>query len=239
MAHGLADPANVGAIVRNARALGAHAIAIDARAADPFLRRTATVDVVERVGPSVVNILAESVLTPEQCKQLPFRFNRPGLDTECARYLDAFYDPRARSGKTSGSGVIIDREGHVLTNAHVIACVRGLHIALSDGRVFGADVVDEVFVYRGPNPAGTGGMPALATDGLDVIELSASFVREETQAFILVNNLENTKLSLQRNQFDLKRRLTELDYQIDAARDNYERSKQLFEDKILFGVLLH
>lgn len=63
--------------------------------------------------------------------------------------------------------------------------------------------------------------------------LIQSFVREETQAFILVNNLENTKLSLQRNQFDLKRRLTELDYQIDAARDNYERSKQLFEDKIL------
>ncbi len=63
--------------------------------------------------------------------------------------------------------------------------------------------------------------------------LLQSFVREETQAFILVNNLENTKLELRRNQFTLKRRLTELDYQIDAARDNYERSKKLYEDKIL------
>ncbi len=63
--------------------------------------------------------------------------------------------------------------------------------------------------------------------------LLQSFVREETQAFILVNNLENTKLSLQRNQFDLKRRLTELDYQIDAARDNYNRSKPLYEEKVL------
>ncbi|GAB4234999.1 MAG: efflux RND transporter periplasmic adaptor subunit [Ekhidna sp.] len=64
-------------------------------------------------------------------------------------------------------------------------------------------------------------------------DLLQSFVREETQAFILVNNLENTKLSLQRNQFDLKRNLLELDYQIDAAKDAYERGKKLFEEKII------
>lgn len=64
-------------------------------------------------------------------------------------------------------------------------------------------------------------------------DLIQSFVREETQASILVNNLENTKLSLQRNQFDLKRSLIQLDYQIDAASDAYDRGKQLFEEKII------
>lgn len=64
-------------------------------------------------------------------------------------------------------------------------------------------------------------------------DLVQSFVREETQASILVNNLENTKLSLQRNQFDLRRNLIELDYQIDAARDAYERAVKLYEDKII------
>lgn len=64
-------------------------------------------------------------------------------------------------------------------------------------------------------------------------DLVQSFVREETQASILVNNLENTKLSLQRNQFDLKRNLIELDYQIDDAKDAYERGVKLFEDKII------
>ncbi|MFK7954036.1 MAG: efflux RND transporter periplasmic adaptor subunit [Ekhidna sp.] len=64
-------------------------------------------------------------------------------------------------------------------------------------------------------------------------DLVQSFVREETQASILVNNLENTKLSLQRNQFDLKRSLIELDYQIDAARDAFERGEKLYEDKII------
>ncbi|MFY0653726.1 MAG: efflux RND transporter periplasmic adaptor subunit [Cyclobacteriaceae bacterium] len=63
--------------------------------------------------------------------------------------------------------------------------------------------------------------------------LVQSFIREETQAFRLVNDLENTKLSLQRNQFELKRRLTELDYQIDEAKDNYTRGKKLREDKVI------
>jgi len=64
-------------------------------------------------------------------------------------------------------------------------------------------------------------------------DLLQSFVREETQAFILVNNVENTKLSLQRNQFELKRQLNELDYQIDQAKDAYERGKPLYAEKII------
>lgn len=64
-------------------------------------------------------------------------------------------------------------------------------------------------------------------------DLLQNFVREETQAFILVNNLENTKLELQRNQFDLRRGLNELDYNIDEARDAYERGKPLYEENII------
>lgn len=64
-------------------------------------------------------------------------------------------------------------------------------------------------------------------------DLLQSFVREETQSSILVNNLENTKLSLQRNQFDLRRNLIELDYNIDAAKDAFERGEKLYADKII------
>ncbi len=63
--------------------------------------------------------------------------------------------------------------------------------------------------------------------------LVQNFVREETQAFILVNNIENTKLNLQRNQFLLKRDLLQLDFQIDQARDAYERAKPLIAEKII------
>lgn len=64
-------------------------------------------------------------------------------------------------------------------------------------------------------------------------DLLQNFVREETQAFILVNSLENTKLSLKRNQFDLRRALVDLDYQIDAADDAFIRGKELFKEKII------
>ncbi len=68
---------------------------------------------------------------------------------------------------------------------------------------------------------------------LENANLVQNFIREETQTFILVNNLENTKLALQRNQFELKRRLVDLDFQIDEARDNYERSEKLRAEKVI------
>ncbi len=63
--------------------------------------------------------------------------------------------------------------------------------------------------------------------------LLQNFIREETQAFILVNNLQNTKMSLKRNQFELKKKLIELDFQIAEAKDNYERGKLLRDDKVI------
>ena len=63
--------------------------------------------------------------------------------------------------------------------------------------------------------------------------LLQNYVREETQVFRLVNDLENTKLGLRRNQFELKMRLTELDFQIDAAKDNLERSEPLYKEKVV------
>ena len=63
--------------------------------------------------------------------------------------------------------------------------------------------------------------------------LVQNFVREETQAFILVNSVENTKLSLQRTQYQLRQTLLQLGFQIDQARDAYERGKPLYEEKII------
>ncbi|MEO9806323.1 MAG: efflux RND transporter periplasmic adaptor subunit [Reichenbachiella sp.] len=63
--------------------------------------------------------------------------------------------------------------------------------------------------------------------------LVQNFVREETQTFRLVNELANTQLSLERNKFELKRRLTTLDYDIDAAKDAYERGAKLREENVI------
>ena len=105
-------------------------------AADPFLRRTATVDVVERVGPSVVNI------TTERISETPSPFNRnPGADPFFEDFFTNFFEPRSRTVRSLGSGVIFDREGHVLTNEHVIARADRVRVAIADGREFDAELV--------------------------------------------------------------------------------------------------
>lgn len=64
-------------------------------------------------------------------------------------------------------------------------------------------------------------------------DLIQTFVNQETQAFRLVNELENTKLALKQNQFELRKTLNQLDYQIDEAKDAYQRGEQLYEEKII------
>lgn len=44
-------------------------------------------------------------------------------------------------GESAGSGVIIDKDGHVLTNNHVIAGGQQIAVTLADGRILSADVV--------------------------------------------------------------------------------------------------
>ena len=107
-----------------------------ARAADPFLRRTATVQVVEKAGPAVVNI------TTEQIIETPSPFSRRSPNPYFNRYFTDLFEPRARrTVENLGSGVVIDERGHVLTNEHVVARASRISITLADGRVFAAQVI--------------------------------------------------------------------------------------------------
>jgi serine protease Do len=103
---------------------------------DPFLRRTATVRAVERVGPSVVNITTEQRVQTRSPFQ-PF-LGAPGFD----QFFRDFFEPGRQSQRSSlGSGVVIDPEGHVLTNEHVVAAADSIRITLADGREFEARLV--------------------------------------------------------------------------------------------------
>lgn len=109
-----------------------------AQAADPFLRRTATVDVVERIGPSVVNITTERLASDES----PFHpRGSNGAPPRFEEFFQNFYEPRQRTVQSLGSGVIFDREGHILTNMHVVARATRVRVALADQREFDAEVI--------------------------------------------------------------------------------------------------
>ena len=49
-------------------------------------------------------------------------------------------------GEAQGSGVVIDKSGHVLTNNHVVAGAQKLSVTLSDGRTYAAEI-------RGTDPS--------------------------------------------------------------------------------------
>ena len=128
-------------------ALGLALLAGGAGAEDPFLRRTTTVRVVEEAGPAVVNITTEHTVQTS-----PFRpfAGDPFFD----RFFHDFFEPRMpQTAQNLGSGVVIDAQGHILTNEHVVARANRIRISLADGREFdatlvGADPNNDIAVLR-------------------------------------------------------------------------------------------
>lgn len=63
--------------------------------------------------------------------------------------------------------------------------------------------------------------------------LTLDYVNRETEMYDLINNLENTRLRLKQEKFALRRTLSDLDYQIQQAKDDHERDKKLFADGVI------
>jgi HlyD family secretion protein len=59
------------------------------------------------------------------------------------------------------------------------------------------------------------------------------FVNHETEIYRLINELQNTRQSLKQNKFTMQSTVASLDYQIEQAKDLYDRTKQLVDEKIV------
>lgn len=58
-------------------------------------------------------------------------------------------------------------------------------------------------------------------------------MEQETRLFQTLNELETTKISLQKNIFQQQRTLVDVRYQIDKTKKNFTRQKQLYDDKVI------
>jgi serine protease Do len=105
-------------------------------------------EIAERVGPSVVTVYSEKVVKLRQPDfsfpfggDMPFRWFFGDEDSPQPRSPQ----PRQREYKFSqsglGSGIIIDKDGHILTNNHVVNDVNEIKIMLADKRKFPAEIV--------------------------------------------------------------------------------------------------
>jgi serine protease Do len=91
-------------------------------------------DVAERINAAVVNIDSTSKTTDAREPQRYFRRGDGPLDGPSPRDLET---PR----QGAGSGFLIDRDGYILTNHHVINAAERITVTLADGRAFRAEVV--------------------------------------------------------------------------------------------------
>jgi Membrane-fusion protein len=63
--------------------------------------------------------------------------------------------------------------------------------------------------------------------------LLLDFVNRETEMYELINNLENTRLRLRQDKFNLRKTLSDLDHQIQQAKADHERNAKLYADKVI------
>jgi periplasmic serine protease, Do/DeqQ family len=92
--------------------------------------------IVQAVSPSVVNVYATRI---EQRAVSPF-----ANDPFFSRFFgEQYFQTRPRESRSLGSGVVVDSNGVILTNSHVISGATDIRIALNDGREFAVDLVVE------------------------------------------------------------------------------------------------
>ncbi|KOR36366.1 MULTISPECIES: HhoA/HhoB/HtrA family serine endopeptidase [Planktothricoides] len=96
---------------------------------------------VEQVGPAVVRIDTERTVTRQMDPLFEDPFFRRFFGDQMIPQV-----PQQELQRGQGSGFIIDREGIVLTNAHVVSQADKVTVTLKDGRTFEGEVagIDEV-----------------------------------------------------------------------------------------------
>ncbi len=107
----------------------------------------AFVEVAKKVQPAVVNITTEKTVTMKPWERYGDDFFKGSPFEEFFRGFG--FSPREKGKeyrqkqRSGGSGVIVDKEGYILTNNHVVEGVDKVKVRLNDGRDFTATVTGQ------------------------------------------------------------------------------------------------
>ncbi|WP_315789217.1 HhoA/HhoB/HtrA family serine endopeptidase [Fischerella sp. JS2] len=141
------------------------------------------VNVVKKVGPAVVRIDSARTIT----SPVPDEFGDPFF----RRFFGDEPQPRQRVERGSGSGFIINANGQILTNSHVVNGADTVTVRLKDGRTFDGRVIGE-------DPVTDVAVVTINTNNLPTIALGNSEALQPGEAVIAIGNplgLDNTVTS--------------------------------------------
>ncbi len=93
--------------------------------------------------------------------------------------------------------------------------------------VFGGRV-EEIFVRDGAHVDEGEKILRLAN-----AQLELNYMQQENTALEVLDRYQNTRLSLERNMFNLERQLADLEYRLDIAQKDYLRKKHFFEEGVI------
>jgi len=63
--------------------------------------------------------------------------------------------------------------------------------------------------------------------------MELSYMEQETRMLAEINNLQNTRLSLEQNKYVRQKEIVQLQYQIDQAETDFNRKKMLYQDSVI------
>ena len=95
-------------------------------------RRTPVVEVVEKVGTAIVNISTEQLIRNPQPTDLEDFFND---------FFESYRPPVVLKTHSLGSGVLVDKEGFIITNYHVIQRASKITVVLANKNKYDAQVL--------------------------------------------------------------------------------------------------
>ncbi|MBE9143392.1 HhoA/HhoB/HtrA family serine endopeptidase [Planktothrix mougeotii] len=146
--------------------------------ADPDL----ITSVVEQVGPAVVRINATKTIE----SQIPEQFNDPFFQRFFGSQMPN--SPQQEIVRGSGSGFIVNSNGRIITNAHVVDGVKNVSVVLKDGRQFEGKVI-------GSDPVTDVAVVQIEANNLPTVSLGNSEALQPGELAIAIGNplgLDNT-----------------------------------------------
>ncbi len=129
------------------------------------------IDIYRKAAPSVVNIRVTQKVEPQTSNQPnSFGFDFPSFSrgNPAPQDLEEFYN------RGQGSGFVWDKEGHIVTNYHVIAEATDIEVAFADGKtakaeVLGSDPDADLAVLKVDLPAAD--LPPLTLGDSDTLQV--------------------------------------------------------------------